>query len=270
MKIAIVEGTRIEDTWFKAIRACVELGHNYVIDKGEYEGQQRREFDFVTLKLRTPGVRPLACQSQYITPTTDEKIRDYFLEYIMNPNFSNPEEAKYNEYKYATWIAPAWERCCNDLLQGMGGCNQACISVGSAMHVRQIPNLVEDKKTGLFNVEGEKTIYEDKVFKHPPCLRLIDMRVRYGKLHFIIYFRSWDLVGGFPENMGGIQLLKEWCLDYMNAELASQGKEQLKDGDLIASSKGLHIYDHYWEMTSEYVGEEGSALDIPGIHIIGE
>ena len=27
----------------------------------------------------------------------------------------------------------------------------------------------------------------------PPCLRGIDTRVMNGKLHFIAYFRSWDL-----------------------------------------------------------------------------
>jgi len=66
----------------------------------------------------------------------------------------------------------------------------------------------------------------DVLLKDPPCLRSIFTRIQYGKLHFIIYFRSWDLWGGFPANLAGIQQMKEY----------------------IASSKGLHLYNYVWEL----------------------
>jgi thymidylate synthase len=72
----------------------------------------------------------------------------------------------------------------------------------------------------------------------PPCLRIIDTRVRYGKLHFILYFRSWDLWGGFPSNLGGLQLVKQ----YMAEEIG------VDDGEIIAVSKGLHLYDYAWDL----------------------
>ena len=72
----------------------------------------------------------------------------------------------------------------------------------------------------------------------PPCLRGIDTRVRDGKLSFIVYFRSWDLWAGFPSNLAAIQLLKE----YMASEIA------VDDGELIAMSKGLHLYEYTWEL----------------------
>ena len=72
----------------------------------------------------------------------------------------------------------------------------------------------------------------------PPCLRAIDTRIRYGKLHFVVYFRSWDLWAGFPSNLAAIQLLKE----YMASEIG------VDDGELIAVSKGLHLYDHSWQV----------------------
>ena len=49
----------------------------------------------------------------------------------------------------------------------------------------------------------------DMLLQDPPCLRHIDTRIQDGKLHFYPYFRSWDLWGGFPANLGGIQLMKE-------------------------------------------------------------
>ena len=61
-----------------------------------------------------------------------------------------------------------------------------------------------------------------------------------GKLHFIIYFRSWDLWAGFPTNLGGLQLLKE----YMAKEIG------VEDGEMICVSKGLHLYEHAWEFAT--------------------
>ena len=50
----------------------------------------------------------------------------------------------------------------------------------------------------------------------PPCLRGIDTRIKDKKLHFVVYFRSWDLWNGLPANLGAIQLLKEYSLVKMN------------------------------------------------------
>ena len=72
----------------------------------------------------------------------------------------------------------------------------------------------------------------------PPCLRAIDTRIRDGQLNFVLYFRSWDLWAGFPSNLAAIQLLKE----YMASEIG------VEDGEIIASSKGLHLYEYCWEL----------------------
>jgi thymidylate synthase len=71
----------------------------------------------------------------------------------------------------------------------------------------------------------------------PPCLRGVDTRIQDGSLHFFVYFRSWDLWAGFPSNLAAIQLLKE----YMASEIG------VRDGELIAMSKGLHLYRYSWE-----------------------
>jgi len=79
----------------------------------------------------------------------------------------------------------------------------------------------------------------------PPCLRLIDTRIRYGKLHFFPYFRSWDLWGGFPSNLGGLELVKQ----YMAEEIG------VANGEIIATSKGLHLYDYSWEFAKQRTGK---------------
>ncbi len=83
-------------------------------------------------------------------------------------------------------------------------------------------------------VGDEKSIY----LTDPPCLRGIDTRISDGKLNFVVYFRSWDLWAGFPSNLPAIQLLKE----YMAGEIG------VADGEIVAMSKGLHLYEYSWEL----------------------
>jgi len=72
----------------------------------------------------------------------------------------------------------------------------------------------------------------------PPCLRHIDTRIQDNKLHFFVYFRSWDLWGGLPANLAGIQNLKE----YMATEIG------VEDGEMVVESKGLHLYGYAEEL----------------------
>ena len=44
--------------------------------------------------------------------------------------------------------------------------------------------------------------------------------------------------GGFPSNLGGLQLVKQ----YMAEEIG------VGDGEIIAVSKGLHLYDYAWDL----------------------
>jgi len=270
MQLVTIEGGRIEEVWFRAIKACVDLGHDYVIDKGEYEGQKRKEFDMVILRIKTPWIRPLACQSQYITPTSDDEIMKYFHNYLMNPEFESKEEEKNNEYKYATWIAPNWQHCCDLLTKGMGGCNQATISLGSMMeqdfflhsYMKDRDDYVVEKRPGFDPPRA-------KIYTHPPCLRVISLKIRYGKLHIFVYFRSWDIGSGMPTNLGGIELFKEHCLDYINMHLEERGSPILENGEIIAISPGAHLYDHMWGICEEYVGSKSPTVDIPGVTVIG-
>jgi len=68
--------------------------------------------------------------------------------------------------------------------------------------------------------------------------------VRYGKLHFVAYFRSWDLWAGFPSNLAAMQLLKE----YMAQEIG------VEDGEMMAMSKGMHLYEYAWDLAKTAAG----------------
>ena len=218
-----VKAYDIDRAHFELIRTVFQKGNIYVIDRGSYEGHKRLEFDHITFQITHPGNRPLApTLPQGVPPVgTDEGFEEYCAKYLMSAEVAENEIYTYGQYIVQQLPALI------DMYKSQGpGTNQATLAVGEPASISQ---------------------------EHPPCLRLIDTRMKDGRLHFVVYFRSWDLWGGLPENLGGLQLLKE----YLAAEIGCE------DGELIASSKGLHLYDMVWPIALARLGgtmPEGSVI----------
>lgn len=201
-----IEAKTLDGVHYGLIRRLFESGNIYIIDRGSFVGHKRLEFDHITLHVEFPGTRPLAPQLPAGVPavTSEDDIVNYFGKYLFSTKVEENEI-----YTYGKYIVPQIQPIV-DMYQQQGyGTNQATMAIGDQFSITQ---------------------------EHPPCLRMIDTRVSNGKLHFTVYFRSWDLWAGLPENLGGLQLLKEHM-----ANLIGVG-----DGELVASSKGLHLYDYSW------------------------
>ncbi|MBI5418433.1 thymidylate synthase [Candidatus Poribacteria bacterium] len=209
MQPVYIEARDLQDAWFQAISKILDDGNEYKIDRGSYEGQKRREFDYITINIKHPGTRPLVPEIPahlgIPAPVSIEYVEDY-LPYLMTDIKKENEQ-----YTYGERIAVSLNKVIKMYKEQGFGTNQAIMEIGQPQDI-DLPD--------------------------PPCLRLIDTRVRYGKLHFIVYFRSWDLWGGFPANLAGIQLMKE----YMASEIG------VEDGEIIAASKGLHLYEYTWDL----------------------
>lgn len=213
MKITTVEAKTLPEAWFVLVKKCLEDGYTYTIDAGSFAGQQRTELDFVNLRVEYPGVKPIIpdVPAGIPAPTTMEYVMNY-LPYLMCDAEKKPNEqytyGQYLEKQIATVI---------DMYHRVGfNTNQAYMAVGDQESIK-LPD--------------------------PPCLRGIDTRVRYGKLHFVVYFRSWDLWAGFPSNLAAIQILKEYMASAIGVE----------DGELIACSKGLHLYGYTLDLAKQLV-----------------
>lgn len=206
MKLTVIDALSLSDAWFQCLKTALFEGREYVIQQGSFEGIRRREIELVAVNISRPDIRPLSpdVPSGVPLPTTDENIEEY-MSYLMTPDKQENEEYTYGEY-----LSPQIEEVIRRYRLGFDT-NQMTMCVG-----------------------GKESIYQ----KDPPCLRLIDTRIQDGKLHFIVYFRSWDLWGGFPTNLGGLQILKE----YMASEIG------VGDGEIHAFSKGLHLYEHAWDL----------------------
>jgi len=207
VKIALIDARDLSEAWFLCLRQTLSEGTKYKIERGSYAGQQRQELELVVVQIRHPATRPLipGVPAGVPPPTSMEYVEDY-LPYLMTAHKGEEEQYTYGQYleKQITEVIKMYKE------DGFNT-NQAFMAVGDS-----------------------QSIY----LADPPCLRAIDTRVRDNRLHFIVYFRSWDLWAGFPSNLAAIQLLKE----YMASEIG------VDDGELIAMSKGLHLYEYAWEL----------------------
>lgn len=214
----IIKATTINDAWHQLVFQVEEKGRKYKITQGSFVGQYRYEFEFVLIVIERPWEDTIPIFPPGITlppPTTLENNEQYFANYIFNPDLAEDEQ-----YTYGFRIVG---ELVDDPNQGP---------------VNQVGEIIKKYKNGGFG-NNQCTIEigmpGDILLSDPPCLRVIDTRIQDGVLHFFVYFRSWDLWGGFPVNLGGIEILKQ----FLAKEIG------VANGKIIAASKGLHIYDHH-------------------------
>ena len=211
------------------------------------------EFDFIAVEIEHPGTRPLLPQIEahhaIPNPVADDYLDDY-ISYLMTGEVAEGESYTYGQRMTKEHVNyPVWDRKAKKwediLIQEDEVWKDKNIvrktEVGVSWILNQIELLIWTyKEKGYRNNQMVLQVANptDMLLQDPPCLRHIDTRIQDGKLHFYPYFRSWDLWGGFPANLGGIQLLKE----YVAAEIG------VEDGEIIATSKGLHIYDYSFDL----------------------
>lgn len=209
MNLTVIEAKTLPEAWFLCCKRVMEEGREYLIDAGSFAGQKRKELELVAIRVAYPATKPLVPDTPVgIPPPT---TMDYVTNEYM-PYLMCPKPDKGKElYTYGDCLSPQIPKVIKKYKEEGLENNRCCMSIGS----------------------------RDSIFlEHSQCLRLIDTRIIDGALNFVVYFRSWDLWAGLPTNLAAIQLMKE----YMSSEIG------VSDGELIAFSKGLHLYDYCWEL----------------------
>lgn len=233
-----IDAFDLDDAWFQCLLRILEKGHVYKITRGSYQGQRRLEFDFAVVRVKKPAhqIIPIIPEGMNIpTPTSMEYVQGY-LNYLLSGVKTESEDYTYGE----RLVEPKVKL--KQVLNGKEMCAEMPLEVNQ---VEEVIKIYRRQGFGTNQAIMEIGMPSDIKLNDPPCLRLIDTRVRYGKLHFILYFRSWDLWGGFPSNLGGLQLVKK----YMSGEIG------VEDGEIIAISKGLHLYEYSWELAKLRTGK---------------
>ncbi len=263
----ILKARDLDDAWFSALWACLEknpdgsfkYSQRYRIGRGSYAGQERLEIDTFLMDIVAPGSGPLVPQlppgKEHLAPTTEEQAQKYLL-YLLTGERQPNEQYTYGERLCSPRVFVPLEglrrrdgRPVNpaefELLAGsekisLAGLPRTLSLPCGVNPVEQIIRIYKNEGHNTNQAVLEVGMPSDILLEDPPCLRLIDTRIRDGVLHFVVYFRSWDLYNGFPVNLAGLQQLKKYLADEIG----------VADGGIRALSKGLHLYDDMWELAS--------------------
>ena len=260
-KIQKIQARDLPDLWFQSVSSVLDNGRKFKIDRGSYEGQTRLEFDYFIGHIKdpsfgsgTPQILPdIPAAIGIPNPVEFEYVygggnysRSY-IEYIMTSVLNDGESYTYGERLTKFPINYGWAIEYNSylykdiLVQDEKIWDDVLCYESSAYYEGYYLNQIElaiwlYKNKGHRNNQIVLQIAKptDMLLQDPPCLRHIDTRIQDNKLHFIIYFRSWDLWAGMPANLAGIEALQQ----YMANEIGVQ------QGEFIVESKGLHLYGY--------------------------
>ncbi|MBW2564546.1 MAG: thymidylate synthase [Deltaproteobacteria bacterium] len=251
MKIHFIKARDLPDLWFQAVNDILDDGRKFKIDRGSYAGQTRLEYDYFCGHITHPFVKPLlpdippACgipnpvEEAYIYG--GEGYERSYIEYLMTGHKEPGESYTYGERltrvpltgEKLTW----WKEENKEIIDNKEIDGKIVFKEDGVIYLNQIEWIIDTYKR--YGVRNNQMVLQvahpsDLTLVDPPCLRSIDTRIQDDTLTFFIYFRSWDIWGGLPANLAGIQNLKE----YMAGEIG------VKDGEMIVESKGLHLYGY--------------------------
>ena len=251
MYIHKIKARDLPDLWFQAVHDILDHGRRFKIDRGSYAGQTRLEYDYFLGHVMHPYSEPIlpdippACgipnPVEYDYVFGGEGYQRSYIEYLMTGQKEPGESYTYGERLTKAPLAGDklawWEQGHTEIIDKRQVDGQAVFEENGKLYLNQIEWIIQTYKA--YGSRNNQMVLQvahpsDLTLLDPPCLRSIDTRIQDDSLHFIIYFRSWDLWGGLPANLAGIQNLK----NYMAGQIG------VKDGEMIIESKGLHLYGY--------------------------
>jgi thymidylate synthase len=258
-----IKATDLQDAWFQSVYNILEHGREFVIDKGSFAGQKRLEFDYMTIHITHPWTLPLLPKLNPMLGLPDPVAEGYLDDYL--PYLMTGEEKPGEAYTYGQRI------CAVNMTDFLIG-TEVLATVKEKFLIPEVEYYDDFPSKGVFKTVVYPSVaeavfnqmelmiwaYKNKGYRNnqmilqvgqpsdmllidPPCLRHIDTRIQDGKLHFFPYFRSWDLYGGFPANLAAIEMMRQYCATEIGLDSI--------EGEIIASSKGCHIYDYCVKLT---------------------
>jgi len=249
-EISYIKAFDLPSVWYQVLKECMEKGYDRQVFRGSRKEQRRKELDFAVLEIEKPSMLPLVPDvPEGVPPPTSIQYVNTYLEYLITPFKKEWEDYTYGERiagklgvaeDYGTGIDKSMKEMSKiDIVEGQ---RFSALDISQIDIIRRF--LAETPETNRCVIEIGKP--EDLVLLHPPCMRFLQFKVRYGKLHLYVYFRSWDAWGGLPSNLAALQLVKEFLGKEINVE----------DGKIIASSMGLHIYSGQWDLANRVLGRK--------------
>jgi len=206
MKYFSIKAFDIPDAWIQVVEKIYNEGDEFRVEFGSEKSITKKIA--LGLEIERPENRPLVHSS---APFAMKYIEQYALEYLFVG-----EKHEGEEYTYGERLRKP---------------------------VDQIQRVIDRYREYKGDRQNTMVVRhpEDMDIEYPPCLTVLDTEILDDRLHFIVYFRSWDAYGGFPANVAGLQLLKEYMADEIG----------VKPGKTIAFAKNIHLYERQFKLVEE-------------------
>jgi thymidylate synthase len=196
-----------------------ERGLNLIWRQGQELTDQRgtRIKELLSLQIVVEDPYRDMIPSQY--SWNEDRLKEYAQQLLSgeNPGF---------EYTYGERLR-SWSLCGQDAVDQIGYAVErlkASASTRRATAVTWIPPL-DDRREEV------------------PCMIVDDFKLREGRLHLSVFFRSHDFAGAYPANLYGLAGL----LEHVSREVGAT------PGSISTLSSSAHIYEHDWDWVEEMI-----------------
>ena len=206
-----IRAKTISDAWLRALNLIWRQGALITDERGT----RIREILSLQVVVEDPYQEMIPAQYSW----NEERLEEYAMQLLSgeNPGF---------EYTYGERLR-AWH------LPGMPAqdqIGQVILRLKASANTRRATAV-----TWIVPIDAAK----DEV----PCMIVDDFKLRDGRLHLSIFFRSHDFAGAYPANLYGLARL----LQYVSGEIGA------KPGSISTTSASAHIYEHDWDFVEKMI-----------------
>lgn len=246
----IVHGSTIPKTWIDVIHTIYRYGVKSLMDANT--DRWIKEINPIVAVIHDPQNVDLAV-NPFLVPLTMEKIEAYKKE-ILSPILPEGKAYTYGNKLRAYFYPDAQDvkelvdsKEFKDFEFGQGPHLDKNVNyLGKGCEIDQINDIIDALKRNRDGKWGIGITWhpaEELMRKHKssPCLVLIHALVQDEKLNLTVYFRSHDMVQGWPENAYGCAAIQREIADGIGVE----------PGILTIISNSAHNYSHYYQQVED-------------------
>jgi thymidylate synthase len=204
-----IRAKTISDAWLRALNLIWRQGAQITDERGT----RIREILSLQVVVEDPYQEMIPVQYSW----NEERLEEYAMQLLSgeNPGF----EYTYGE-RLRAWHLPD--------MPAQDQIGQVILRLKASANTRRATAV-----TWIVPIDAAK----DEV----PCMIVDDFKLRDGRLHLSIFFRSHDFAGAYPANLYGLARL----LQYVSREVGAE------PGSISTTSASAHIYEHDWDFVEK-------------------
>lgn len=245
----LVRGKTIPETWIEIMYNINRYGRKNLMDANT--DRWIKEINNLVAVIYDPQNLDLSL-NPFLVPMSKEKI-DAYVEEILSPELPEGKAYTYGNKLRAYYHSNAEEikklvnsKDYKDFEYEKEIIDKNVKYLENGCEIDQIKDIEDALHRNLYSKSALAItwhVHEELLRKHKssPCLVLIHPIIQDEKLNLTVYFRSHDMVQGWPENAYGCAAIQKEIADAVGIET----------GILTIISGSAQIYKHYYKQVEE-------------------